>query len=231
LKTLEEPPAHAVFILATTELEKVPETIISRCQSFVFKKPDQNTLGEVVINIFKKEGYSIDQSSSELIALLGDGSFRDTIGVVEKVIRSLPEASKKSKKISREDVETITGAPKATYIQDFITAVASKNTESGLSVLSATNKENINADLFAKLVLRLFRGAMLLKYAPAMKSDLEKEFGTDDFAFIESIVTKHGDGISSKVLVHLLDAYKQISFSPMPFIPLEISMIDIAEEK
>jgi DNA polymerase-3 subunit gamma/tau len=75
LKTLEEPPKHVVFILATTELDKVLDTVISRCQVFTFKKPSQTILKEMAIAVAKSEGFQIDTASAELIALLGDGSF------------------------------------------------------------------------------------------------------------------------------------------------------------
>ena len=114
LKTLEEPPQHVIFILATTELEKVPETIISRCQTFAFRKPPRDIIGKQVIKVAKEEGYTLDAGAADLIALLGDGSFRDALGMLEKVIAAAPsgQAGKPSdKKISRDIVESITGAP------------------------------------------------------------------------------------------------------------------------
>ncbi len=75
LKILEEPPKHVIFILATTELHKVPETIISRCQVFSFKKPTDLILKNRILGIAKKEGFELDAGSAELIAILGDGLF------------------------------------------------------------------------------------------------------------------------------------------------------------
>ena len=86
LKTIEEPPAHVIFILATTELEKIPETIISRCQSFTFKKPTDAILSTVITNVAKKEGYTLEEGGAELIALLSDGAFRDALGTLQKII-------------------------------------------------------------------------------------------------------------------------------------------------
>src|SRR4051812_87712 len=117
LKTLEEPPAHAVFILATTETDKLPETVVSRCQVFSFKKPSQKILKDMVLDVAKKEKYSLEPASAELIALLGDGSFRDTHGILQKVI-----SSSKDKKISREEVEMVTGAPRGALINEFVAA-------------------------------------------------------------------------------------------------------------
>jgi DNA polymerase-3 subunit gamma/tau len=106
LKTLEEPPAHVIFVLATTELHKVLPTVVSRCQSFVFKSPTRSVLKEMIQGIVDKEGFSIDAGSLDLIAMLGNGSFRDTQGVLQKLV-----SYSKDKKISRDEVELVTGAP------------------------------------------------------------------------------------------------------------------------
>lgn len=86
LKTLEEPPAHVLFILATTELEKIPETILSRCQTLTFKKPSDKTLREVISATAKKEGYKIEPEALDIIVLLADGSFRDAHGALQKAL-------------------------------------------------------------------------------------------------------------------------------------------------
>ena len=80
LKTLEEPPKHVIFILATTELQKVPETIISRCQVFTFKKASESVCRKMLIDVAKKENFELEAGSAELLAILADGSFRDALG-------------------------------------------------------------------------------------------------------------------------------------------------------
>jgi len=86
LKTLEEPPSHVVFVLATTELHKILPTVVSRCQGFVFKSPNYTILKEMIQGIVEKEGFSIDPGSLDIISMLGNGSFRDTQGVLQKLI-------------------------------------------------------------------------------------------------------------------------------------------------
>jgi len=86
LKTLEEPPKHVIFILATTEVHKVPETIISRCQVFSFRKASDVISKNMILEIAKKEGFELDNGSAELLAILGDGSFRDALGALQKVL-------------------------------------------------------------------------------------------------------------------------------------------------
>ncbi len=75
LKTLEEPPSHVIFILATTETDKIPETVLSRCQIFSFKKPNREILKSLVNKVAKKEGYTLEAGVSDLVALLGEGKF------------------------------------------------------------------------------------------------------------------------------------------------------------
>jgi DNA polymerase-3 subunit gamma/tau len=107
LKTLEEPPAHVIFILATTESHKLPETIISRTQRFNFKSIDQSKAVEHLRSIANDEDLKISDEALELIAEYGDGSFRDSIGLLDQV-------SSLGKKIEAEDVRDMLGvAPKA----------------------------------------------------------------------------------------------------------------------
>lgn len=86
LKTLEEPPEHILFILATTEINKIPETILSRCQIFIFKKVNLNKLQNYLEQIAIKEKIKIDKNSLFLIAKKGDGSVRDSLSFFEQVI-------------------------------------------------------------------------------------------------------------------------------------------------
>jgi len=122
LKTLEEPPPHVIFILATTELEKVPETIISRCQTFTFKRPSQKILKEAAERISKKEGFSIESPAAELVALLADGSYRDAHGILQKAMGASAD-----KKILLSEVEKITGSPRGTLVNSLIEAIEKRD--------------------------------------------------------------------------------------------------------
>lgn len=116
LKGLEEPPKHVIYILATTELNKLLDTIISRCEVHNFKKPSIEILSQVIKDVVKKEGYSIDDESIKLIAMSGDESFRDTLSVLQKVI-----ASNGGKKI--ENIEHILNIPDISLIDEIIDKV------------------------------------------------------------------------------------------------------------
>src|SRR3990167_907210 len=156
LKTLEEPPKHVIFILATTEIEKLPDTIVSRCQTFQFKKPSQKVLKDLVMDVAKKEGFKLEPASADLIAVLGDGSFRDTHGILQKVISSSAD-----KNISTEGVEMVTGAPKGKLVNNFISAIAEKDLEKGLKAIDTAVESNIDMKVFLKLILRKLRAILL----------------------------------------------------------------------
>lgn len=222
LKTLEEPPSHVVFILATTEPEKLPETIVSRCQSFQFRRPSQKILRDAVISVAKKEGYILQPSSADLIALLGDGSFRDSLGIVQKVISSSPD-----KTISVAEVEMVVGAPKNALVSEFIHAINTKNIEVGLTVLRGLEAQNIDILTFLKLVLRQIRFILLLRHAPRVKGMIADETSPEELSFLQEYASAKNTNITSKTLLELLSAFEQMRRSYVPEIPLELSLMTL----
>lgn len=226
LKTLEEPPSHVIFVLATTELEKLPDTIISRCQVHHFKKPNQKVLRTLVLNVAKKEGIKIEESSADLLALLGDGSFRDTHGMLQKVI-----SASKDKTISVEEVEKITGAPRGALVHEYIRGVVEKEAERGIEALKKATEGNVDMKIFFKLVLQKMRYLLLLRYAPKMKSHIEHRTSEDDFEFLLEIAENKNNIYNSQTLLALLHAYDEMKVAFDQSLPLELALLDIVEEK
>jgi len=225
LKTIEEPPEHVIFILATTEMEKVPETIISRCQTFTFKKPTDTILAEIVRNIAKKEGYSIEEGGAELIALLGDGSFRDTLSTLDKVI-----SFAKGTKISVTDIAEVTGAPEGTLVHDFISALAESNVELAYSAIARASEQNIDVAIYLKMILAQLRFALMLRYAPAMKKEIANTLSEPDLEFLIDLIAKKPEHISSRSLSILLEAYQSLRYSFISELPLEIAVVNIIQK-
>ncbi len=219
LKTLEEPPAHVVFILATTETHKIPETVLSRCEVYTFKKPSQEVLKKVILGVTKKEGYSLDDSSAELIAILGDGSFRDTLGVVQKVL-----AYSKDKKISEDEVRMVTGAPAVELVHNVVSAISEKNLSLGLDSIRKAVGQNIDMLVFLKLVLHAVRAVLLVRFGSS--HSVKDELSEKEFAFVDNIA-KNGGDFSSSVLVELLTAYERIPGAYIPSLPIELALINI----
>lgn len=224
LKTLEEPPAHVVFILATTELEKVPETIVSRCQTFVFKKPTDAILRKLATDTAKKEGFTLEEGCAELIALLGDGSFRDTHGILEKVLSFV-----QTKKVSVVEVERITGAPSRALVRTYVQSLLAQDADRGLHTLAEANGQNTDMKVFSKLVLELFRTLLILRVAPKMQDEVYPTLSDTDQAFSKEIIETHKERINSKTLARLLESFQMQRSAFIPELPLELALIDIIQ--
>lgn len=154
LKTLEEPPAHAVFILATTEVHKLPETIISRTQRFTFKPVNLSKVAAHLKEIAKKEKIKIDDEALALIAAHGEGSFRDSISLLDQT-RSLGRA------VTKADVESILGIAPAELVQTIVQAIVSKDAGSAVTTLSQLFEQGSEAASIAKQIAKIMRDSAL----------------------------------------------------------------------
>lgn len=240
LKILEEPPKHVIFILATTELHKVPETIISRCQVFTFKKASDVACKKMLLEIANEEGFELDSGSAELLTILADGSYRDALGELQKVLNfsSKEGKTKKTRKITKEDVEKITGAPKTTLVNDFISAIAEKNLEKGIATVQSASGANLDMKLYFKLIIQKFRMAIILRYAPKLKDDLSAQAGMagnlseTDFEFLKNLIKEDKAGmLRSGALSILLDAYQDMDNAFITELPLELALVKIISKE
>jgi DNA polymerase-3 subunit gamma/tau len=153
LKTLEEPPAHVIFILATTEAHKLPETIISRTQRFNFKTIEPAKAAAHLETIAKKEKIKADKDALELIARYGEGSFRDSISLLDQLASSgLP--------VTKELVESHLGLPKDQTVAELLEAVANKDGAKILSVLDSLRQEAADSITIAKALAAKIRQAV-----------------------------------------------------------------------
>jgi DNA polymerase-3 subunit gamma/tau len=150
LKTLEEPPEHTVFILATTEINKVPQTIISRCQVLSFKPHGVDDVIENLSNICKKEGYSYEDQALEIIAKKGEGSMRDSIGILEQV------AIFSKGKINKTDVLDLLGDVEDQILDDFIFNIINLNKINVKKIIDQVYMSGKNMEIFLKdLIYRI----------------------------------------------------------------------------
>ncbi len=219
LKTLEEPPAHVVFVLATTELDKVPETIRSRCQVFQFKNPSHATLKKLVLDVAKKEGVSITSAGAELIALMGDGSFRDTLGILQKVL-----TISQDNKLSEEEVASVVGAPSSKIVNEFLEALAEKNIAKALKTFHSALLAGTEPKVFTLLALSKIRGVLLMRFAPDLKQDLGEQFSEDDMHLLSELAGTRGTAINAALLSELITALLEMSRAPIPAVPLELAL-------
>lgn len=154
LKTLEEPPEHAVFILATTDAHKLPETIVSRTQRFTFKPVPKKQVVAHLQEIAKKEKIKIEVDALELLADHGEGSFRDSISMLDQV-------SNYSGKLDEQTIGKLLGIPPARAVADLIEAVMSGNSATVVQNLEGLYDQGYQAVAIAKQISQQIRERLL----------------------------------------------------------------------
>ncbi len=143
LKTLEEPPEHAIFILATTESHKVPETIVSRTQRFTFKPVETNKVVNHLKSIAKAEKIVIEDGALELVAKFGEGSFRDSISLLDQVRYT-------SNKITLQDIQNAVGQAPEDILNNVLRNVESHNLQQIAKSLTELRTQGIQSTQIAK---------------------------------------------------------------------------------
>ncbi len=168
LKTLEEPPKHIIFILATTESQKVPLTIISRCQRFDLKKISLNNIKEKLSHIVKKEKVIVDEIALNEIARISDGGLRDAIGILDQVI------SYKSNNITVEDVFFINGGISKDEIYNLVYHLLTKEIKEALDNLEYFDEAGKDFGKLCEDIIVFLKNIILYSYIPSMFSNDDK---------------------------------------------------------
>lgn len=225
LKTLEEPPEHVVLILATTELEKVPETVRSRCQVFEFKKPSRAGLAELVRDVAKKEGIMVEPAAADLIGMLGDGSYRDALSVLEKAL-----ASSDGKTLTREAAEKATGAPRHALVHVLVEALSAGDQARALETVHQAAAQGVDLALYLSLALEYLRQVLLLRHAPELRKAIEAELGADSASEAMALAEDKGSKLTHRTLLAFLEASARMRFSSVPSLPLELAVLSLGED-
>jgi DNA polymerase III gamma/tau subunit len=189
----------------------------------------------MILDVAKNEGFELDAGSTELMAILGDGSYRDTQGILQKVLNfsfgRKPTGETKTKKIKKEDVEKITGAPKTTLVNEFLSAIINKNIEEGIKTIGKASLENLDMKLYLKLIIQKFRMAIILRYAPKLEKEMDIGLSITDIEFLKELIKTDKEGLlRSLALSILLDAYQNIDRAFISELPLELALIKIISE-
>ena len=156
LKTLEEPPEHVVFILATTEVHKLPSTILSRCQRFDFNRISPEDIKNRLKFVAENENASIDDDAALLIAAIADGAMRDALSLMDRCLGT-------STHITSEIVRNSAGLARKDYLFELSTACINKNTAKALEVLSRLHRESKDMARLCDELLDHFRSLMMIK--------------------------------------------------------------------
>ena len=150
LLTLEEPPEHVVFILATTDIQNVPITILSRCQRFDFKPINKQCIVDRLKYVCKEESIKIDDDALEEIALISAGGMRDALGMLDQL-------SSEDKKITLDMVSNYFGSVSVEKIDKLLTGIESNNIEEVLSILGNIRESGTNYSVFVEKIIELLR--------------------------------------------------------------------------
>ncbi|MGG0644330.1 DNA polymerase III subunit gamma/tau [Sporosarcina gallistercoris] len=175
LKTLEEPPAHAVFILATTEPHKLPLTIISRCQRFDFKPITATEIVERMTHVLKDADIEADNSALKVIAQAASGGMRDALSMLDQVV------SFSGDRVTAEEALLVTGSVGEDIFHQLAEALLTKDAGAALTLLNRLIAEGKDVSRLAENLITFFRDLLLLRTAPDLKDLLEVISGDERF--------------------------------------------------
>lgn len=224
LKTLEEPPAHIIFIFATTEIHKLPETILSRCQKFFFKKIPSDVVVGHLKHIVEREGYGISEKALYQIARIADGSMRDAQSLLEQVI-SFSGVSGNELEISHEDALTILGiVPLESYMKLF-SLIAAKDRLSIIEEIDRIISSGIDVARYSSGLIDAIR------YLRLIKSGIEAsnliDLSTEEIKGLRASGEAISDEELSKIFSIAIDLSKNLRFSSNDRVYLEMALLDM----
>lgn len=200
LKTLEEPPAHALFILCTTESQKVPDTIVSRCAKVNFTKGSVEEVGRSLMKAVTGEGLDVDEAALKEIAMATDGSFREGHKLLEQL-------SAYDKKITEALVAEVLGIFGKGSVTKLLDAVVKGDGKSVMTHFAEMEKSGTKANI---LIISLLNSA---------RSELERNMATG-----ENI------NVYVRIIDALITAADRIKMSPLPLLPIEIALLSVCTE-
>jgi len=227
LKTLEEPPAHAIFVLATTELHKILPTIMSRCQRFDFRKLSLPELVGRLQKLANNETAKIDKAALELIALSSGGSVRDAESLLGQILMI---AQQKKTAIAAQDIREFLGMTETKSAADLTELIAQKKSGEAVAYLNDIVQRGYDVAEYGKNLLSYLRQALIMTIAGAKeaKNDNFMIVGLTDeeFEILRAQTLAMGEAKIKKTIEALLEAQGRIKYSPIPQLPLEIALVE-----
>lgn len=227
LKTLEEPPPHAILILATTEIQKMIPTIVSRCQRFDFRKL---TLPEIIKRlefIAEREGAKIQKPALELIALNSGGSLRDAESLLDQ---ALTFTSSFKRELRAEDIKELLGLVEIELISKFTDFLCQKDTTGAINFLNETAEKGLDLQEFSKSLINYLRQALILKIIGGEGESLPNPIITgltkEELVKLQTQTAVFKEKELQKIINLFLEAQNKMRYSPIPQLPLELAVIE-----
>ena len=218
LKTLEEPPEHAKFILATTEAYKLPPTIISRCQRFDFRRIPIERMVAKLADICEQEGIEASNDALQLVARMANGGLRDAENLLEQVVVSYGSP------ISEDDVRQLLGLGGDEMALELVRHIIAKSVKDGISTVNGASEQGTDLRQLLRGTLEYLRALLLLKTGAAAT------FGYSDEVMnrLNALVA----GVSMEHLVRSLKVFAAVNMrrDAASTLPLELALVDMATE-
>ncbi|WP_078393296.1 DNA polymerase III subunit gamma/tau [Shouchella patagoniensis] len=221
LKTLEEPPAHVIFILATTEPHKIPLTILSRCQRFDFKPITDKELMSRMERILKSNEQAYEDEAIKLIARAADGGMRDALSLLDQAI------SFSEDRVTSTDVLTITGAVSREALNTLIGALSKNNSRLALETIDETLKNGKDPKRLLEDMVLFFRDLLLYKAAPEATDLLERAEADEAF---QQLSEGYSQAMLHQAIHRLSESQQEMKWALQPKIVLEMAVIKMMEK-
>jgi DNA polymerase-3 subunit gamma/tau len=220
LKTLEEPPNHALFILATTEIDKVPATIKSRCLPFEFRRLSLREVADRLAFIAEQEGLQIEQAALELVAREGTGSVRDSISLLDQIVADPDET------ITLELTQRILGTASARAVREMVEAFLNQETAHALHVINQAIDAGTDPKQFGQQIVEHLRSILLAQTASA---DL-LQASQDDQALFDQQARMINRSTLLRALRAFNEAVNNYTGGWQPQLALELALIESLQE-
>ncbi len=222
LKTLEEPPKHVIFILATTEPHKIPLTIISRCQCFDFKRITPLDIAERMSYILQESGYEYEDEALSIIAHAADGGMRDALSLLDQTI------SFSENKVTVEDALTITGSVSQQQLNTLALAIAEKDLRPAMETIHKLLDEGKDPSRLIEDMIQYYRDLLLFKRSEDMKPYLEKAVVGPDF--IKVAEQANAEDIF-EIINELNRTQQEMKWTNHPRILLEVCFVKLCQPR
>lgn len=221
LKTLEEPPAHVMFILATTELNKVPITVLSRCQQFEFRRITNKDIASRMAQILAADGYSAEDTALSLIAELGDGSMRDSLSILDKCVGAAESS------LTYEDVVKIVGIADNEALFELASFLSEGNTKGALEKLDEVIEKGKELGLFAERLMKYLRDILVVKVTGNSEDFLNTS--AENREKIEELTERFSKERLIRSVDLLCDTYTQARYSGFSRTLYEMALVKMCE--
>lgn len=219
LKTLEEPPSHVIFILATTEVHKLPQTILSRCMRFDFRLVFAKELAEQLARIFDDLGYAYEAEALAIIASHGEGSVRDTLSLADMCLSYAPE------KLTVADVLEVLGASDYQTLEKLSRAILSGDVATVLSETENVYARGKGLVTLNKELCDFFRELITVKNVPAYRGSLTE----DEYKMVKSLSADFDNYRISRVTDLLAGAENELRYTSQPRVIFEAILVKATE--